>query len=137
MNKNLNFPLHKGILNKILGPFRPVRPAGLDFQARHGTALAGPRAARPVTISRSHTRVGSKVYKTRISWMHAHIALLYTVQCAQAANFQARVLLLTSCTLLIRIGTNIQTVSNFIVFYSNHSNTTSNNSRTVRIIRIQ
>ena len=35
INKNLNFPLPRGLLNKtILGPFRPVRPAGLDFQAR-------------------------------------------------------------------------------------------------------
>ena len=35
INKNLNFLLHRGLLNKkFLGPFRPVRPAGLDFQAR-------------------------------------------------------------------------------------------------------
>ena len=39
--------LHRGLLNKkFLGPFGPVRPAGLDFQAR-----PGPRAARPVAIS--------------------------------------------------------------------------------------
>ena len=39
--------MHRGLLNKkSLGPFRPVRPTGLDFQA-------GPRAARPVAISSS------------------------------------------------------------------------------------
>ena len=48
----MNFPLHKELLNKIfLGPFGPVRPSGLDFQAR-----PGPRAARPVTISNPDIR---------------------------------------------------------------------------------
>ena len=44
----MNFPLHRGLFNKkSLGPFRPVRPAGLDFQVR-----PGPRAARPIAIYR-------------------------------------------------------------------------------------
>ena len=48
----MNFLLHTGLLNKnFLGPFGPVRPAGLDFQARPGPARPGPRAARPVAIS--------------------------------------------------------------------------------------
>ena len=39
----MNFPLHRGLLNKkILGPFGPVRPAGLDFQARPGQARGQP-----------------------------------------------------------------------------------------------
>ena len=44
---------HRGILNKTsLGPFRPVRPAGLDFQAR-----PGPRAVRPVAISTIYSTI--------------------------------------------------------------------------------
>ena len=53
----MNFPLHKGLLNyKLLGPFGPVRPAGLDFQARPGR-----RAARPVAIYNTCSTFG-KVY---------------------------------------------------------------------------
>ena len=44
--KPLNFSARPVIKFLILGPFGPVRPAGLDFQAR-----PGPRAARPVAIS--------------------------------------------------------------------------------------
>ena len=44
--------MHRGLLNeKSLGPFRPVRPAGLDFQVLPDPAQPGPRAARPVAIS--------------------------------------------------------------------------------------
>ena len=44
--------MHRGILNKkSLGPFRPVRPAGLDFQARPGPARFGPRAGPGYAIS--------------------------------------------------------------------------------------
>ena len=37
---------------KSLGPFRPVRPAGLDVQAQPGT-----RGARPITISNRRVAV--------------------------------------------------------------------------------
>ena len=43
INKNLNFSLHRGLLNKkLLGLFRPVRPAGMDFQAPPGPACWRP-----------------------------------------------------------------------------------------------
>ena len=44
INKNLNFSLHKGLLNKkFSGPFGSVTLVGLGFQARHGLARHGPR----------------------------------------------------------------------------------------------
>ena len=49
----MNFLLHTGLLKKnFLNPFGPVRPHGPGFS---GPARPGPRAARPVAISKYNT----------------------------------------------------------------------------------